>query len=241
MSAQLAPRLEQSAALRCFDLDIDPDTVMPEWFVQWRDQYMRGQFSLSHQHEEALARLIPLLLCGEQSAIHVFGNEVERLRGGAWDSSIVALKSIETDEYAHEQALQTIASQLMEPTDLHSIKRKARHFYLSLGKTSGMVGHFARVSQLDACVCIIMDAITRCDLGKHHLIAQLFERIKKDEARHVSMCRQHFLQLGGDRQLFAQNRNMVGSKLVSLLATETESFENLGIDSDRLFNKLAPA
>ena len=240
MSTQFSPHAGHSGALRCFDLSIDPDTVMPEWFTAWREQFLCSRSKLSHRHEEALARLIPLLLCGEQSAIHVFGNEVERLRGSKWNDSIAALKCIETDEYAHEQALQTLSSSLMEPTDLHWIKRGARHFYLSLGITGGMVEHFARVSQLDACVCIIMNAITHCDLGRHHLITQLFERIKNDEARHVSMCRDHYLQLGGDRNLFKESRGAIGKKLVPLLATQPESFENLGIDADRLFQKLAP-
>jgi hypothetical protein len=237
---QLSPHSGHSGALRCFALNIDPDTVMPEWFVGWREQFLCAGSKLSDRHEEALGRLIPLLLCGEQSAIHVFGNEVERLRGSKWSDSIAALKQVETDEYAHEQALQTLSSSLMEPADLHWIKRAARHFYLSLGITGGMVEHFARVSQLDACVCIIMNAITHCDLGRHHLITQLFERIKKDEARHVSLCRDHYLQLGGDRCMFTQGRGAIGKKLVPLLATEAGSFESLGIDADRLFKKLAP-
>ena len=240
MSTQFSPHTGHSGALRCFDLNIDPGTVMPDWFVSWREQFSGARSTLSYRHEEALARLIPLLLCGEQSAIHVFRSEAERLRGSKWNDSIAALQRIETDEYAHEQALQTLSSSLMEPADLHWIKRAARHFYLGLGTTGGMVEHFARVSQLDACVCIIMNAITHCDLGRHHLITQLFERIKKDEARHVSMCREHFLRLGGDRNLFKESRGAIGKKLVPLLATQAESFENLGIDADRLLQKLAP-
>ncbi len=238
MSAQPSLNSEQSNAIRCFDVNIDPNTVMPQWFIKWREQFLNGESKISHRHEEALARLIPILLCGEQSAIHVFGNEVERLRGSKWHTSINLLKNIETDEYAHEQALQTVSSFLMEPADLHRIKRDAQHFYLSLGNTAGMPDHFARISQLDACVCIIMNAITSCDLGKSHLIVKLFERIKKDEARHVSVCRKHFIKLGGDRSSFKENRHAVGTKLVSLLTTQADSFETLGIDPDMMFRKM---
>jgi len=241
MNMQLSPEPGHSGPLRCFALNIDPDTVMPEWFGAWRGQFLSARWSLGHRHEEALGRLIPLLLCGEQSAIHVFANEVERLRGSKWRDSMAALKRVETDEYAHEQALQALSSCLAKPADLHWIKRAARHFYLGLGITGGMVEHFARVSQLDACVCIIMNAITHCELGRRHPVTQLFERIKQDEARHVSLCRNHYLQLGGDRRMFAQSRGAIGKKLVPLLATEAESFENLGIDAERLFRKLAPA
>lgn len=224
--------------LRCFDVCIDPATLMPSWFIAWRKLFLNNKSMLSHRHEEALARLIPLLLCGEQSAIHVFGEEIERLQGSPWSNSVSLLKEIETDEYTHEQALQTVSSVLMEPVDIHSIKRKARHFYLGLGATSGMIEHFARISELDTCVCIIMNAITHSALGSRHLITQLFERIKQDEARHVYVCRKHYTLLGGERSLLKQGKSSVSKKLVSLLKTEANSFEMLGVDPDALFYKL---
>ena len=93
-----------------------------------------------------------------------------------------------------------------------------------------MSEHFARISQLDACVCIIMNAITHCDLGKRYLITQLFDRIKKDEARHVSVSRKHFMQLGGDRSSFRQSRDIVSTKLVFLLGTEAESLTQINTE-----------
>lgn len=238
MSAQPS-LLEQNKPLRCFDVCIDPATTMPSWFINWRQQFLNDKRVLSHRHEEALARLIPLLLCGEQSAIHVFGEEIERLQGSPWSNSVSLLKDIEADEYTHEQALQTVSSVLMEPVGINSIKRKARHFYLGLGTTSGMAEHFARIAELDTCVCIIMNAITHSALGKRNLITQLFERIKQDEARHVYICRKHYSHLGGNRVLLKQGKDSVSSKLVSLLKTETNSFEMLGVDPDALFYKLS--
>ena len=237
MSAQPS-FLANSNPLRCFKLHIELRSVLPTWFTTWQQQLLSEMFMISSCHEEALARLIPLLLCGEQSAIHVFSREVERLRGTPWSNSIALLKDIESDEYVHEQALQTLSSLLMQPADLCLIKRKARHFYLKIGSTVGVTEHFARVSLLDTCVCKIMNAITQCDLGKRHLITQLFDRIKKDEARHVSVSRKHFQRLGGDRALFTQSKDIVNSQLVSLLRTEANSFETLGIDPDVLFRKL---
>ncbi|MFT4997079.1 MAG: putative HAD superfamily Cof-like phosphohydrolase, partial [Flavobacteriales bacterium] len=68
--------------------------------------------------------------------------------------------------------------------------------------------------------------------------AQLFDRIKIDEARHVAISRQHFLKLGGDKDIFTQSRNTISHALVSLLSSEASSFENLGIDPDQLFATL---
>jgi hypothetical protein len=225
-------------SLRCFVVNIEDNFVMPKWITDWKNELASGKFKMRSRHEEALARLIPLLLCGEQSAIHVFGNEVERLRGVTWTDSIELLKEIESDEYVHEHALQTLSSLLAEPEGLNQIKRKSRHFYLKFGRAIGVAEHFDRVAHLDACVCIIMNAITKCDLGKGHIITQLFDRIKKDEARHVYVSNKHSKRLGCDQTLQPENKSIVSSELVSLLRTEADSFESLGIDSDKLFHKL---
>lgn len=240
MSAQ-AKYISEPRSMGCFEVNVEHGLSMPAWLNEWNRQVSQGKFKISQRHEEALARLVPFLLCGEQSAIHVFGSEIERLRSNTLSKSIDLLRSIETDEYAHEQALQTLTSMLMEPTDIKDIKRKARHFYVRLGNTTGMAQHFARVAQLDACVCIIMNAITKCDLGRDNLITQLFERIKKDEARHVAVSKKHFHYLGGDEKMLLDNKYDVSHKLVDLLSTEADSFETLGIDSDLLFSKLAHA
>ena len=233
--------LTESDAFGCFEVNIDDSLIMPAWVDSWRQQISNEKFTISSRHNEALARLMPFLLCGEQSAIQVFGAEVERLRDSSWSKSIRLLKSIESDEYAHEEALQTLSSLLMQPSDLNDIKRRARHFYIRLGNTKGMTEHFARVAQLDACVCIIMNAISNSDLGKNSLATQLVDRIKKDEARHVGVSKKHFHYLGGDETILKRNKRDVSNKLVALLQTEADSFESLGVDSDILFRKLTNA
>ena len=233
--------LRDSSALGCFEVNVDNSLVMPSWLNSWKQQLTSEKFEISSSHNEALARLMPFLLCGEQSAIQVFGTEISRLQGSSWSKSIRLLKSIESDEYAHEEALQTLSSLLMQPTDLNDIKRRARHFYIRLGNTKGMTEHFARVAQLDACVCIIMNAISKSDLGKNSLATQLVDKIKKDEARHVGVSKKHFHYLGGDEATLKRNKRDVSKKLVALLQTEADSFESLGVDSDILFRKLTNA
>jgi len=230
--------LTESNAFSCFKVNVDMNLEMPAWLNSWNQQIADGDFKINSRHNEAMARLMPFLLCGEQSAIQVFGSEVERLRGGSWSKSINLLESIESDEYAHEQALRNLSSLLMKPDDIDGLKRKARHFYMKLGRTTGMAEHFARVAQLDACVCIIMNEIAKSDLGKNNLAAQLLDRIKKDEARHVGVSRKHYHYLGGDEEMLKRNKSEISNKLVSLLSTEAESFESLGVDSDILFRKL---
>jgi rubrerythrin len=224
--------------LRCFTLAIKPNAGQPGWLSVWRREFANTKVALTDRQEESMARLLPLLLCGEQSAILIFGSEVERLQGASWRESIALLSAIETDEYGHEQALQELSSMLMVPADLHQIKRRAQLFYLSIGKAAGLDNHFANISQLDACVALLMHAVANSGLGRGHCIAHLFDRIKQDEARHVVISRQHFLKLGGDKDIFTQSRNTISHALVSLLSSEASSFENLGIDPDQLFATL---
>jgi|TARA_B110000902_G_scaffold258862_1_gene329279 hypothetical protein len=232
------PSVDRANDLRCFTVAIKANATQPHWLSVWRREFANTKVALTYRQEEAMARLLPLLLCGEQSAIIVFGGEIERLQGASWHENIALLSSIETDENGHEQALQELSAMLMVPTDLHNIKRRAQLFYLSIGKAAGLDNHFANISQLDACVALVMHAVVNSNLGRGHCIAQLFDRIKIDEARHVAISRQHFLKLGGDKDIFTQSRNTVSRDLVSLLNNEAGSFENLGIDPDQLFSSL---
>ena len=227
-----------SSGLRCFALDINPRPVQPHWLSVWRREFGRAELALSYRQEEAMARLLPLLLCGEQSAIQVFGCEAQRLQGDRWQDSIALLSAIETDEYGHEQALQDVSARLMVPEDLHRIKRRAQLFYISISKAAGLDNHFANISQLDACVALLMHAVANSSLGRSHGIAQLFKRIKQDEARHVAVSRQHFLKLDGDKNVFSQSRKTISHSLVELLSSEAQSFDNLGIDPNQLFTTL---
>lgn len=231
-------KLGQVNKLRCFTVEIKPNSVQPAWLSVWRREFAQTKLALTYRQEEAMARLLPLLLCGEQSAIQVFGSEAQQLTGDRWQESIALLSAIETDEYGHEQALQDVSAMLMVPDDLHHIKRRAQLFYISLSKTAGLDNHFANISQLDACVALLMHAVANSSLGRSHGIAKLFERIKQDEARHVAVSRQHFLKLDGDKNVFSQSRQTISHSLVELLSSEAQSFDNLGIDPSQLFATL---
>lgn len=233
--------LAKSNEFGCFEVSVNDSLLVPAWVDVWRQKVSHDKISMSSRHNEALARLMPFLLCGEQSAIQVFGTEIDRLRDNGWSKSIDLLKEIESDEYGHELALRTLSQLLMQPDDLGSIKRQARHFYLKLGNTAGMTEHFARVAQLDACACIIMNEISNSDLGQSSPVAQLLNRIKQDEARHVNISKKHFLYLGGVESTLKENGHEVSEKLVALLRTEADSFEGLGVDPDQLFRKLKNA
>ena len=70
------------------------------------------RLAITSSQEEALARLLPALLCGEQSAIAVFHAEALRLSQAARSASLAVFGAIEADEGAHEVSLQILANTL---------------------------------------------------------------------------------------------------------------------------------
>lgn len=232
---------------------------------QWLDRYPlqpsentvneNPLHGLTGPQQNALAVLIPLLLCGEQSAVHVFNNEYKRLSQISQpDSTLMAdslrdLAIIEADERRHEEALQRLLAHLPEPENLYRIKREAQLFYSRIQRsTPSMVQHFYSIAQLDACVCVLMNTVANGDL-QHSEVATLFTLIKKDEAKHVKLATRHVTRLlqleasidekdisrRADEQPSTAN---LQHQLVTLLQPQTHAFKALGINSENLFKRL---
>ncbi|CAA0104822.1 Uncharacterised protein [BD1-7 clade bacterium] len=192
---------------------------------------------LSRQQRQALSRLVPLLLCGEQSAMHVFHQENDRLKVHPFSHHMHQLQQIEADEYLHEDALQQLMRQLPLPADLQKIKRRAQVFYTRIERLShDLASHFATISQLDACVCLVMNAMANSDL-EGSAVARLFELIKNDEAKHVTIAREHASQLGHIVNV-DNSAPTIHVELIKLLMPEATAFEAIGIDAERLFARV---
>lgn len=223
----------------CFQsIDCGSHTYQSDWYPSWREGFDLNTTALSEQHGQALARLIPVLLCGEQSANLVFSAEVQRLATTHNSSHIESLKRIEADEYFHDLALQGVLGALRPARDLNKIRRRAQVFYAGLGKCDSLTDHFAQICHLDTCVTIIMSEMALSHPGKNHIVGQLFEHIRQDEARHVRICSDHLRYLGANPKDFKAQAQKVRAQLVSLLKTEITAFEQLGVDCDRMFIRM---
>jgi len=227
---------------RCFPPAINavPEGDYPAWFIPWSTQFEMEKCILDDAQKNALSRLVPLLLCGEQSAQFVFGEEIVRIEQDDFKLCSADLITIQKDENAHEEALQMLVSFLPTPKDALKIKRKAQLFYTKIGQAASVVEHFATIRSLDGYVALIMTAMSRSNLGASHIISQLFSFIKHDESRHVSLARKHIILLGGDPSINKDNINVLRKNLVNLLKTEQASFEVLGVDSRKLFSQIDP-
>jgi len=97
--------------------------------------------------------------------------------------------------------------------------------------------HFARIAALDSGVCIILSALVR-PVARAPVLAELFNRIRRDEARHVGFSRQHSCRLGANKSLLEDIAIRARAELVTLLYPLANSFEDLGVDADCLFRRV---
>ena len=66
-------------ALNCVNMPVERKRITKAWFKVWYQTFSHQIPCVKTLHLEALARLVPTLLCGEQSAVSVFHAEAERL------------------------------------------------------------------------------------------------------------------------------------------------------------------
>ncbi len=182
---------------------------------------------------EAAARLVTILLCGEQSAIQVFAAEAKR--HGERRHAVRDLLTIEQDEYRHEKALLDLDAFLPMMPAQHRIKRTAQRFFASLGRVDEIGLRFAQIGQLDTAVCKIMYHVERGSMHRDAALRRVASNIKTDEARHVAVSREYARGLGIDLRATRDRVEYVNDQLVDVLSLAADSFEVLGVDSDRLF------
>ena len=207
------------------------------WYYNWHKQFVNDSFWLSDNDTESFANLIPLLLCGEQSAVVIFNQHATMSREQLAESYQLFI-DIESDEYLHEKALQGLLATIPAADNLHKLKRRSQVFFSSLSKDISLAEQFARISQLDSCVCKIMHAMSNTKLGRHHILSKLCDNIKRDEARHVSISRKHALNLGLAKEQMKKERDLVTGKLLKLLEPMANYFDQLEVDPGLLFKRI---
>ena len=185
---------------------------------------------------EALAELLPVLICGEESAGMVFAHlsQVPDLA-----AAHAELSRIEHDEREHARLLLQVRRTLPAARSDPALSSAVRNFFLRLAERD--VGrHLARIVALDSAVCLLLGALRhrRTTVGSEPTLGPLFGRIHRDEARHVLVARHHTRRLVDGQQAIAIARD-TRSQLVELLTHRAAALEQLlRIDADRLFGRL---
>ena len=206
------------------------------WLDQWQTEFDQTSMRLPVVLQESLGHVMPLLMCGEQSAALVFNREANR---DGDKRSAKLFNNIEAEELIHDDALQSIYSNLPVSPREAEVKRRAKRFYLAMGGGECAADElFARIQHLDSCVCVIMHCVENGNIGKHHPYAHIFRRIKQDEARHVAISRRHLNWLGGNTQNADRTGRAIRASLIDLLRPESDHLEVLGVDLDLLEKRL---
>ncbi|MEM7543509.1 MAG: ferritin family protein [Pseudomonadota bacterium] len=215
-----------------------PRRDIPAWFTGWHRQYPHATHALHDAVAEGFGEVIPMLICGEQSAIAVFENEIQELGVAGITDIRAKFASIACDEQAHEIAWQRLFSELPRPADFEQTKRRATVFFARLGRVQSSAEHFAQIAHLDSAVGVIMWHLERSALARSEAVKTLTTNIKKDEARHANLSRRYALSLGLSKSRFAEMGDHIRGELVRLLAHKGDALEAIGIDPTRLFQRI---
>jgi hypothetical protein len=191
---------------------------------------------LSDRDCAALAELLPVLICGEESAGLVFAKLSQA------PSLLTAhneLAAIERDEHQHARLLMQLRRSLPTSRTDIALSRATRWFFLRM-RERDLGRHFARIAALDSAVCILLGALRRrgTSIASEPFLAPLFARIHRDEARHVAVSRRHARNLLGTSQAHVIAVD-TRAQLIDLLTLRTTELEQLlRSDADKLFMRL---
>jgi hypothetical protein len=183
----------------------------------------------------ALAELLQVLSCGEESAALTFDH-----LGNFWHERSLrsTLAGIAADEREHQVLLAGLRASLPQPQEDPSLEAIMRRFFMRLADRDVLV-HFVRIVAIDSAVCQILGALRGRGkpLTSDVRVGSILQRIHQDEARHVaiaSRCAAPLLKSVRGREIAAEARE----QLTQLLRLRADSLDSLLVDPDRLFARL---
>ncbi len=186
---------------------------------------------------QALSRLVPSLLCGEESAVIIFHHEARRYGRKADEVMAKGLALIAREEELHELLLRALTAFLPTPDDLDEIHERATSFFTKLGFQSfDPIHRLNHIGALDRCVCQVLGAMMKhSSVTRSPVFSRIVERIRQDEARHVKICRGIMQNLGVSKWEMAEADETVREMFVAMMDPVGESFEDIQVDPDQMF------
>jgi hypothetical protein len=191
---------------------------------------------LETRHSEALAQLLPVLLCGEESAVLAFGGCA---RSAAADAAARRdLSAIQSDEERHTTWLRRLKLALPAPRSDPGLLKEVRRFFAAVREPQ-LGRHLARIAALDSAACVVIGTLRRRGgaIGTDRALSDLFMRIHKDEVRHVAIAHSYaklFCGAADLRTLAVETRE----GLARLLARRADALEQIGVCPDALLQRL---
>ncbi len=219
-------------------IEMRPAVTGPVCFARGWDGFNvsgRLRIDLDERRALALAELLQVLSCGEESATASF----ESLAHSCDEHSArTALMQIAADERRHQFLLAALSAGLPRPRVETAFKAKMRRFFMRLADRDLQV-HFVRIAALDSAACQLL-ALLRARTGPLPLesdAAMVLRSIHLDEARHVRLARRCAGPLVNSRRGM-DIAARVRVELAQLIRMRAGSLEALSIDPDRLNSRL---
>jgi len=186
--------------------------------------------TLTANEQQALANLLPLLICGEESATFVFDDLANSLVGRLNAIQMRSIRSITVDEIRHSDDLDALRRKLPSPLDRRTAYRAAA--FLKVLKSEDPVIRLARLAVLDSAVCQMLAMLLHAEasIEKCPEVSKMLRNIQLDEARHVRIIRDCYLKLGLSSIEIAKEQLQVLEAFIELLAPSTKDLQCLGLD-----------
>jgi demethoxyubiquinone hydroxylase (CLK1/Coq7/Cat5 family) len=191
--------------------------------------------NLSEFQASALAELMPILCCGEESAVIAFDglSQNPELPLSVQEN----LQQIAQDECHHDELLGNVRFSLPTPSLDAALIRALRKFFISI-HTQDLGQHLTQIAALDSGVCAILSTFLNSGLfHKEPHLYEIFNKIHNDEGRHTAVALEMAKTYRKQRNLIEQaEQTRLG--LRQLLSYRADAMETLGINWDSLDQRL---
>jgi len=191
---------------------------------------------LSGNVAEAVAELLQVLCCGEESAVFAF----ERLsRHAALQEAAAACAArIAREEACHDELLGGLRLALPTPRSDGALLDRLKGFYRALGTRDAFV-HLTQIYALDSGVCIVLSALRGegRPVGRNSTLAAILGRILHDEVGHVRDSGRIARELG-PRRAGTEHVARTREGLADMIFQRADALETLEVDPDALWRAL---
>ena len=186
----------------------------------------------------AHAVLVSLLRLGERSAGFAFERLARSTKIATSDPYRALLAQVAQDERRHDCELAAVAGDAIRLR----MNNSSRRFFLGLHDRDIRI-HLARIAALDGCVCQIVTQVLSGSLlaPQDAGLRRTLERIRHDEGRHVRIARRAAQRYGASDALLCEIDHQTRNAFCAVLAPHAEDFQALGIDPQRLLNRMRRA
>lgn len=187
---------------------------------------------LSGDVAEAVAELLQVLCCGEESAVFAF----ERLsrHPDLHEAASRCAAHIAREEAVHDELLGGLRSILPVPKTDAALLGTLKSFYRSLNTQDAFI-HLTQIWALDSGVCLILSDLRGAGrpVGRNSTLDAIFGRIQRDEAGHVRDSGRMAGELSLNRAA-ADLRVRTRENLATLVLLRADALETLQVDPDAL-------